>query len=60
MSLILTAVIEPVFFHPFIVYWSLQGNWDIMFGKNEWGVMIKEGFSKTKIITNLNDIPAEA
>src|ERR1035437_4453733 len=59
MKLILTAVIEPIYFHPFVVYWALQGNWDKLVGNNDWGVMTRKGFSKTKIKTKLNDATAK-
>jgi poly-beta-1,6-N-acetyl-D-glucosamine synthase len=55
LKMILTALIEPFWFHPRVVLWSLQGNLDIIKGKKSWGEMTREGFvqykSKPKIAT---------
>jgi poly-beta-1,6-N-acetyl-D-glucosamine synthase len=47
IKLILTAWIEPLFFHPLVVYWSLRGNFDyFILKKKSWGKMTRVGFSK--------------
>lgn len=46
-KLILMAFIEPFFFHPFVVWSALKGNWDYFFeGKKQWGAMKRAGFTK--------------
>ncbi|NNV55865.1 glycosyltransferase family 2 protein [Limnovirga soli] len=52
LKLVLTAFLEPVLFHPFIVSSSVQGNIDLIDGKKEWGEMTRTGFSKKKVVTN--------
>ncbi len=44
LYLILTALIEPIVFHPMTVYWSLRGNIDYLKGKKRWGEMKRSGF----------------
>jgi len=55
LKMILTAMIEPFWFHPRVVWWSLQGNLDLIKGKKTWGEMTREGFvqyrTKEKIVT---------
>ena len=47
---ILTAIIEPIIYHPFIIYFAVKGNIDYFRGVKSWGKMDREGFqSKTKI-----------
>ena len=46
---ILTAIIEPIIYHPFIIYFAVKGNIDYFRGVKSWGKMDREGFqSKTK------------
>lgn len=48
VKLILTAWIEPIFYHPLNVYWALRGNIDyFILKKKGWGNMTRVGFSKT-------------
>lgn len=46
LKLLLVAVIEPVYFHPFIVYSALKGNWEKIKGTKSWGEMTRGGFTK--------------
>ncbi len=47
IKLLLTAWIEPFFFHPFVVYWGLRGNFDyFILKKKAWGTMTRVGFAK--------------
>ncbi len=47
-SLILTALLEPIKYHPKTVWWSLKGNYDHFTGSNKgWGEMTRKGFKKT-------------
>ncbi|HEY0896955.1 MAG TPA: glycosyltransferase [Sphingobacteriaceae bacterium] len=42
--LLLTAMIEPLVYHPLTVYWALRGNLDKITGKTSWGAMTRTGF----------------
>lgn len=44
IKMILTALIEPLWFHPRVVWWSLKGNFDLLKGKKAWGEMTRQGF----------------
>jgi len=48
IKMILTAVIEPIWFHPRVVWWSLKGNFDLIKGKKSWGEMTRQGFVQYK------------
>lgn len=43
-----TALIEPIFYHPMTVKWSLEGNIDLITGKKNWGEMTRQGLGKKK------------
>lgn len=48
-KLIFTAWLEPLLFHPFIVYWALRGNFDYFIRKKSgWGQMTRSGFETGK------------
>ena len=44
-KLILTALMEPFFFHPFTVWSAIRGNIDLIRKKNSWGEMTRTGFN---------------
>jgi biofilm PGA synthesis N-glycosyltransferase PgaC len=44
--LIKTALMEPIIFHPFVVWSAIQGNIDILKGKKSWGEMTRKGLSQ--------------
>lgn len=47
MKLIVTSWVEPLVYHPFVVYWGLRGNWDYFIRKKKtWGKMTRVGFAK--------------
>lgn len=47
IKLLLTAWIEPILFHPLVVYWALRGNIDYFIRKKRtWGNMSRVGFNK--------------
>ncbi len=46
LKLYLTALIEPIIYHPISVFFSLKGNIDYFRGKTGWGEMKKTGFKK--------------
>ncbi len=44
LKLILTAFLEPIIYHPIILFYSLQGNVALLIGKKNWGEMKRKGF----------------
>jgi len=46
LKFVLVALLEPFFYHPFLVYTSVKGNWDLFRGKSSWGEMTRKGFKK--------------
>ncbi len=47
IKLIITAWIEPLIFHPLVVFWALRGNFDYFIRrKKTWGNMPRVGFKK--------------
>ncbi len=48
LKLVFTGFLEPLFFHPLTVFWSICGNIDYLRGKRAWGKMEREGFSSRK------------
>lgn len=48
LSLMLTALVEPLFFHPFVVWAAVKGNIDLLRKKNAWGEMSRQGFATKK------------
>jgi hypothetical protein len=45
--MLIAAWIEPIIYHPFIVYYSLKGNFDFFINKKTgWGQMERKGFGK--------------
>jgi hypothetical protein len=47
-KLILTAFLEPLIFHPFVVWSAIKGNIDMLRKKNAWGEMTRQGLSTNK------------
>jgi cellulose synthase/poly-beta-1,6-N-acetylglucosamine synthase-like glycosyltransferase len=48
VKMIFTALIEPFWFHPRVVWWALKGNFDLFKGKKTWGEMTRQGFVQYK------------
>ncbi|EHO10498.1 hypothetical protein HMPREF9714_01462 [Myroides odoratimimus CCUG 12901] len=47
LKLIFLSAFEAIFYHPFIVFFSLRGYWQFMTKKNfKWGEMTRQGFSQ--------------
>ncbi|HWC53829.1 MAG TPA: glycosyltransferase [Chitinophagaceae bacterium] len=44
-KLILTAFLEPLFFHPIVVWSAVRGNIDFLRKKKSWGEMTRQGFA---------------
>lgn len=47
-KLISAALLEPLFFHPFVVYCAINGNIELIRGKKNWGEMTRKGLSQPK------------
>ncbi len=43
-KLVFVSFLEPIIFHPVIVYAALKGNWEKLKGKGGWGDMSRKGF----------------
>lgn len=61
-KLVITAFFEPFFFHPFVVWSALKGNFDYIRKKNAWGEMTRQGLgsghavqANTAVINNLEN-----
>ena len=52
-KLLLAAVLEPILYHPFTVFWAIQGNIHKFTGKNTWGAMTRKGFKKEELETEI-------
>jgi len=48
IMLVLTGILEPFFYHPLVVYWSIRGNIDYLRGVRSWGKMDRVGFNPKK------------
>lgn len=46
LILVTTAFLEPLLYHPLIVWSAITGNYDLLKGKKTWGKMARTGFSK--------------
>ena len=55
LKLILIALAEPIFFHPFVVWSAVSGNIDFLRKKKSWGEMTRQGFNTAK---SINSSPA--
>ena len=49
LKLMFTSLTEPFIFHPFIVWSSVKGVFDLLFTKKGWGEMTREGFGNVKV-----------
>ncbi len=48
LSLVGTALLEPLIFHPVTVWAAVKGNYDLITGKKSWGEMTRAGFAQKK------------
>jgi len=44
-KLIRTAFMEPLFYHPFVMWAAIRGNYDLIRGKKSWGAMTRTGLT---------------
>ncbi|MFO8233906.1 MAG: glycosyltransferase [Bacteroidales bacterium] len=47
LKLFLTALIEPLLYHPLTVYWAIKGNISYLKGSKSWGSMSRSGFKES-------------
>lgn len=45
LRLLGTILLEPILYHPFVMWASVKGNWDLINGKKSWGTMKRTGLS---------------
>ena len=55
LRLLGTALLEPIFFHPLTVWWSIRGNIDYIRGVRNWGKQERQGFKKEPKETRLRE-----
>ncbi len=48
IKLIATILVEPLIFHPFVMFAAVKGNVDLIRGKKNWGEMNRTGFTRKK------------
>ncbi|SMD35989.1 hypothetical protein SAMN04488029_2644 [Reichenbachiella faecimaris] len=48
-QMFITALLEPIIYHPKTLYWSLKGNYDLWIGKKDWGKMKRTGFKSSSL-----------
>ena len=44
-QLIRTALLEPLLYHPFVMWAAIMGNIDLIRGKKSWGQMVRTGLT---------------
>lgn len=44
LILLFTAFLEPILFHPLLLFWAIRGNIDFLAGNKSWGEMVRRGF----------------
>jgi biofilm PGA synthesis N-glycosyltransferase PgaC len=47
LKLIIMAFLEPIFYHPLVMFLTVKGNFDKLWNRNNWGKMERKGFEKT-------------
>jgi poly-beta-1,6-N-acetyl-D-glucosamine synthase len=45
VTMLLTSMLEPIFYHPFILIFNIRGNFKYFIGEKTWGAMDRVGFS---------------
>lgn len=48
IKLLGTILLEPLIYHPFVMWASVKGNWDLIHGKKTWGTMARTGLGSKK------------
>jgi len=47
LRLIIMAFLEPIFYHPLVMFLTVKGSFDKLWNRNNWGKMERKGFEKT-------------
>ena len=47
LRLIGMAFLEPIFYHPLVMFLTVKGNFDKLLNRNNWGRMERKGFKKS-------------
>tara|TARA_R110002049_G_scaffold165726_1_gene331628 strand:- start:9324 stop:10778 length:1455 start_codon:yes stop_codon:yes gene_type:complete len=55
-QLILTALLEPILYHPFVMWAAIKGNIDFLLGKKSWGEMSRKGLASPKTETDKQNL----
>ncbi|MEH6405738.1 MAG: glycosyltransferase [Leeuwenhoekiella sp.] len=50
-QLVRTALLEPLLYHPFVMWAAIMGNIDLIRGKKTWGKMVRTGLTNPEIKT---------
>lgn len=45
IKMLFTSMLEPIFYHPFILIFTIRGNFKYFIGEKTWGAMDRVGFS---------------
>ncbi len=48
IKMLFTAMLEPIFYHPFILIFSIRGNFKYFIGEKSWGKMDRVGFDEVE------------
>ncbi len=46
VTMLFTSMLEPIFYHPFILIFSIRGNFKYFIGEKSWGNMDRVGFAE--------------
>jgi len=46
IKMLMTAMLEPIFYHPFILAFNIRGNFKYFIGEKTWGAMDRVGFTE--------------
>ncbi|MCB0686249.1 MAG: glycosyltransferase [Saprospiraceae bacterium] len=58
LTLLGVALLEPILFHPIVVYSAIKGNWDkFVLRKSNWGSQVRKGFGSVKPKEQIPSIP---
>lgn len=48
IKMLFTSMLEPIFYHPFILLFNIRGNFKYFIGEKTWGKMERVGFAEEK------------
>ncbi|HEA31380.1 MAG TPA: glycosyltransferase family 2 protein [Leeuwenhoekiella sp.] len=49
LRLLYTAMLEPLIYHPFVMWSAIRGNLDLLLGKKSWGKMTRNGLGNNVV-----------